>query len=515
MLKEKANKWKFVAVAAAIPMMASLVSTPVGAAARQANQPYSFTYMRPVWGPATYTKNGAYEQQLDKLANVNIKVSIIPVVDYDTKIKAVISSGAIPDVVWGQSPADPFWNNVEQQGAFLPINSYLNKYPAVKNAVPSTIWNQLKDKSGNIYFIPNTLYPIVPFPIFYRKDVFQKLGIQEPKTIAEFTADLAKLKKAYPKSVILTAGTDWMFKDLATAWGVTMGGYEPDPKIPKRIVPYWEDPRTINFYSYLQGLHKQGLLDPDYGVRADPTVAEQKFESGSALLLADNWSLYPTLVTQLKQVDPNAQVGMLSPLTGPAGVEGTRSVFPVDRGFYLSGKIQNPDRFFQFLNWTLTKGNTFRKYGILGKTYEVKNGQKVPIPDANRSADYKGPQQEPLGFMHPFSDNMVWSDTQNSYVGAGIGNLFSYVQGKFNEYAQKDYPDYHNPMVISPTDAKKGSQLYQDYLQPMINAYIMNTKLTRTDWVSAVQKWNNAGGNQIINEINQLQTDKSKPNYLK
>ncbi|MCS7071398.1 MAG: twin-arginine translocation signal domain-containing protein, partial [Anaerolinea sp.] len=52
--------------------------------------PVKFSYLRPVWGPATHQKGAAYELELFKRANVEIESQIVPVFDYETKFPVLV-----------------------------------------------------------------------------------------------------------------------------------------------------------------------------------------------------------------------------------------------------------------------------------------------------------------------------------------------------------------------------------------------------------------------------------------
>lgn len=478
----------------------------------------SFTYMRPTWGPATYTKGGPYEKKLFQLGNVDIHSQIVDVADYDAKSRAVLASGKIPDVIWGSGPVVGTWKDAQDQGAFLKINKYLDKYPAIKNAVPDNTWKMMQDSKGDIYFVPNTLYPIVPFFTFYRKDLLDKANIpQQPKSPDEFVAILQKIHKAYPDKYALSfaAGTDgtiWQGKDLATTFGVSDAGWMPSAKRKNWIIPWHEQPKQVDFYFWLQSIHKQGLIDPNTGIQNDPVYMQNEFTAGKSVVFLENYAVYPSEFASLRKVEPKAEIGVMPPIGRSAG---TRTVFPVDRGFYVSADFADPDGFFDFLNWTLTGGNTFRRWGIKGKTYKVQDGKNVPIPDDQRQDAYKGPQIEPLSFIAPFDEKFSWDDIKRSYDSAGLGDKFDYMKNAFNQYARNRYPDWANPAISSPTEAKKGTQLWENYMQGTVSAVIINHKTSRQDWMTAVKQWENAGGSQIIDERNELQKDKSKPNYLK
>ncbi|QHT62258.1 extracellular solute-binding protein [Paenibacillus lycopersici] len=479
--------------------------------------PLKFSYSRPTWGPATYTKGGAYEKELFKQGNVDIDVRIIPVVDYDATIKTTAAGGNMPDVIWGWGPVDSFWKDLQDQGAFLKINEYLDQYPAVKDAVPAGIWEKMADDKGDIYFVPNLIYPVVPFFINYRADIFEELGIAEPTTVAELEAALEKIKASGKGIVPMTHGNTvpfWAAKDLGTSFG-TSSGWAPSKDDPNTIVPPEMQDANIDFKFWLQDLKKRGLFDEEAGVNPDPSFGETKFKAGrAAVILGGNLQ---SLYTELRKNVPTADIKIMPPLIGPEGEQGgTRVVFPQDRGFYVNVKAKDKaDQFFKFLNWTLTEGTDLRRYGIEGKTYTVDSeGRKVPIPDEKREADYKGAQIEPLKFIDPMSEKLDWDTVKLNFIGAGIEDKFEYYKSMFEKYAANPYNDYKDPTVTSPTQAKIGAQIWEDYMAKVDGSILTDMKLTKDAYKAAYKKYLDAGGQKIIDEVNEMQKNKSEPNYV-
>jgi ABC-type glycerol-3-phosphate transport system substrate-binding protein len=493
--------------AAQAPAFSVAAQTPV--APREGDE-VSFSYLRPVWGPATFTKDGPYQQELEAQGKVKIDVQIIPVIDFDTKINTVLASGDIPDVIWGGGPGQQIWKDAQDQGAFAPINEYLDKYPAVKAAVPDPFWELLKNEDGEIFFIPNMIYPVVPFFVFYRQDIFEAKGIAEPTTIDELLAALESLV-GDPNLSPLTMGYTWHAKDLGTNFDFALNGWMPADDNPDQILPWFAQQKQIDYYFWYQDLYKRQILDQNYGLNPEPNLSDDRFKGGKSVVAMAHWANFVDFTTNLRKVDPNAKLGVISPLSPTAG---NRLVFPIDRGFYVSAAMENIDGFFSFLEWTLTGGTTLRRYGIEDKMFTVsEDGKAQPIPDVDREDAYKNAQVEPLSFLGPMSEKLDWDATQLGFESAGLGDSFEYVKGKFEEYAVNSFPDYRNPMIISPTEGEQGTQLYEDNLRPVIDSVIINAERTPDDWASALQKWRDNGGDQIISEVNELQTDKSKPDY--
>lgn len=483
-----------------------------------AEAPVTFTFMRGVWGEATFTKGGAYEQALKEMANVEVEVQITPIGEYDAKAKTIAGSGSLPDMMMAMGPVDSYWRDLENQGAFTPLDPYLETYPALKELADDSLWETLRNpEDGHIYFLPNTCVAEMPFFVYYRQDWFEELNLPEPETIEDLEAALEKIQTEMPNVTPMTVcagATAWICKDLATSFGATVSGWTPDSE--GNIVPDYLSEESRDFAFWLQDMQNRGLLDKEADVNPDLTFGEQKFKTSRAAVIAGVFNQFTTYYTELAKNDPDAKIGILSPLTGPAGIKGgTRISFPMDRGYYIAASCQDVDGIMRFLSWTLTDGNDFRKWGIEGKTYTTDaDGNKASIPDTEREADYKSSQIEPLTFVHKPEDNFSWDDYQRNFDAIGCGDYLEYFKTKWEEYCANKYYDYLNPTVVSPTNVEIGAQLGESYLTSYwYSGIITNPAITREEFAGAVEQWKQAGGQQIIDEINELQPNKSKPTY--
>lgn len=119
-----------------------------------------------------------------------------------------------------------------------------------------------------------------------------------------------------------------------------------------------------------------------------------------------------------------------------------------------------------------------------------------------------------MSFVGLFDEKLDWEQTQLGFEAAGVPDQFNYVKGRFGEYMANEYPDFRDPTVLSPTDTKLGNQIYQDYIQKIADSAIIDHEITRDDWAAAVGKWQRGGGDKIISEVNSMQQDKSRPDYV-
>ena len=70
---------KLMALLLAVLMVLPLIACHSNEETYKEGDKLSFTYLRPVWGAATYTEDGPYEKALEEAANVDVKVQIVPV----------------------------------------------------------------------------------------------------------------------------------------------------------------------------------------------------------------------------------------------------------------------------------------------------------------------------------------------------------------------------------------------------------------------------------------------------
>jgi len=507
-------------------LLAVLMVLPIIACTPEDNGEYKegdtlqFTYLRPVWGAATYTADGPYEKAVEEAANVSVDVQIVPVTEYDAKAKLIISSREFPDVMWALGPVDASWREFEDQGAFYPIDELLESHPAVKATVADDIWEMMRNEDGHIYFLPNTTSSEIPFFMYYRKDWFDELGIAEPTTIAELEAALEKIKTEMPDVIPMTVGlgsSRWMFKDVGTAFGAVINSWQPSKDDPNTLMPSFMTEEQKDYIFWLQDMYARELLDQDADLNPDTSHGKNKFMSSRAACYPGGYPDMLELYAALQQSDPEAEIGIMGPFTGPTGIEGGLRVnFPVDRGMYFNAQL-SPAKIkaiFDFLEWTLTEGFNLCYYGIEGKMC-TKNadGSFSKIPNSMREDAYKSTQIEPLGFLNHQDYLVDFKDYQSQFEMLGIGDKYQYWYDEFQDYCSNKFYDYLVPTVKSETNIRIGSQLEENYLNQTMASVILDHNVTRAFYDRAAQAWLKNGGQDIMNEFNAAQKDKSKPNY--
>ena len=474
---------------------------------------YDFTYMRPTWWGSTYYKHGAYEKEVFEQSGIKVNVQIVPVSDFHAKAKTIIASGNMPDLVWGEDPAVPFYYDAIQQGAFMNIRPYIDQYPAIRAALPEDVWERVTTEAGEIYFLPYYTDPCTPMLVLYRKDWFDKLGIEEPTNIDEFTKTLEILKNSEIEGanniIPFTTPMLWTSKELVTTFDVAMDSWQVSDDDPSTIVPWFMKQGAEDLQFWLQDLYTRGLIDQDYLINNNIEQMGNKFSNGQAAMISTHWSGFSTYLTTMREIDPDVEIGIMSPLTGVNGnAMGVRMVSPIDVGIYVNTKTKNADAIFRYINWQVTEGHDLMNAGIEGKTYTVEpDGRKKTIPNDKREADYQDTQREPLmtiGIYH--KDAIIdWEELESAFELQGIGEYFDYCKTKYQEYAETPYVDLRNPIRISQLETENYKKLYEEYIKNSFEPIPVKPDITREAWRTQIERWLSAGGKEIIEDVNKAQ----------
>ncbi|MEM2874419.1 MAG: ABC transporter substrate-binding protein [Candidatus Hadarchaeales archaeon] len=134
---------------------------------------------------------------------------------------------------------------------------------------------------GEVYGIPAKIYT---FCVWYRKDVFEKYGVEPPGTWSEFMDMCERLKRAgIPPIISGGDGTaDWLINILARVAG---------KKFYEGLIEgkeSWTDPKVITSYEMLRDLSRDFFYPHPFGL--DWRSAFARFNSGAAaMMLQGDW----------------------------------------------------------------------------------------------------------------------------------------------------------------------------------------------------------------------------------
>ncbi|MFZ0529546.1 MAG: extracellular solute-binding protein [Propionicimonas sp.] len=198
--------------------------------------------------------------------------------DGDNIVKTKLATGDMSDVFQ--------YNSGSLMAALDPAK---NMVPLTNEAYMAQLEDSFKTSvtsDGQIYGVP--LGQATGGGILYNKKVFADLGLQVPKTWAEFMANNAKIKAAGIDPVIQTYGDTWTSQLFVLADFANVLAAQPDwaEKYTANQAKYVDEP-AIKGFQRLEDVKKAGYLNKDF--------ASAKNSQGLQKLVKGTGAQYPML----------------------------------------------------------------------------------------------------------------------------------------------------------------------------------------------------------------------------
>ena len=287
-----------------------------------------------------------------------VKVKLTSVPDAGTVLKTRIANGEAPDVI-NIYPQNADFKGWAADGQFVDLTD------------ESDILGNLNDGAAEAYAVDSKIYN-VPLTtnvsgIYYNKDAFDKLGIEVPKSLAEFQDIVKKIKDDGQTPFAEALGDPWTVNGFAQlAWIQSAGS----PQAANDYLRFSDkgaiksDEVTKNVAAYLDLLAGNGQSNSDGALYAD-TVAV--FAEGKALMMANgSWAL-----TVIKQQEPDFEVGFF-PMPGLTADAPVMTVGAADMAVSISADSENIDASKDFVKYLSSTEAMQKYYDVDGSPTSVK-----------------------------------------------------------------------------------------------------------------------------------------------
>ena len=287
-----------------------------------------------------------------------VKVKLTSVPDAGTVLKTRIANGEAPDVI-NIYPQNADFKGWAADGQFVDLTD------------ESDILGNLNDGAAEAYAVDSKIYN-VPLTtnvsgIYYNKDAFDKLGIEVPKSLAEFQEIVKKIKDDGQTPFAEALGDPWTVNGYAQlAWIQSAGS----PQAANDYLRFSDkgaiksDEVTKNVAAYLDLLAGNGQSNSDGALYAD-TVAV--FAEGKALMMANgSWAL-----TVIKQQEPDFEVGFF-PMPGLTADAPVMTVGAADMAVSISADSENIDASKDFVKYLSSTEAMQKYYDVDGSPTSVK-----------------------------------------------------------------------------------------------------------------------------------------------
>lgn len=444
--------------------------------------------MYPLAGDAP--KKGEAWKWLEDKFNVELDLMAVPSNGYPEKLRLTVASGELPDLmVWNLYP-DPELVKYMKQGAFLQLDDRIGNYKNLMETPQQAFENVKVDKK--LYSIPRTR-PLQVNAVLIRKDWLDNLGLPVPKTTEEFAATALKFTTDDPdgngKADTFGIGIGenlsvleqlWLAFDTGNGWREMEDGTLMSADI---------TPGRKQALGWLADLYKQGALDKDFPVLKYTQVNDKFIAGKSGMLIGSGVANYGQFLADMKKLNPDAEIIMIDPPTGPSGMKGT----PQSAGFYgqwvINAQIseEKVDKILEILDWQATdEAMEFKRKGIEGVHHTVVDG--VPVVNDQYKAD---------GVI-----NLIAHNKYNPYFTTP-GAPEEVAQAQLDQWKNIETLGVPNPAIaaMTPSMQEKGAELSK-YSTEMFIKFVTGEK-PLDEFDQYVQEWLKKGGQQITDEVNE------------
>lgn len=428
-----------------------------------------------------------------KKSGVTVEWELIAPSSYADAIGPRLAAGAdLPDIVYTLDP-DQLMKNIKG-GLFVPIDEYYEKYghnlKKLYEKYPD-LKASLTTPDGKMYYVPQLAVTKNYMPLFMvNVRWLEKLGLQEPTTLDEFTAMLRAFKTQDPNGngqqdeIPFTVAPNQLPNAFGPVFGLDLVNNFYADKDGKVHYSYYE-PAYKDYLAYLNGLYQEGLLEADFAsVTADQITSKFSQDIAGSTY---NFSWYTSMVYSplYKDYDPSKPLikGIL-PLKGPYGDQFYWGRNPITGIFGISKDAKDPELAFKFLDYASSdEAKTYYTWGIEGVTYEVVDGKKVFTEKGKDNSFVQpygiNPVNLPIEQSVESADAMVapWHAEMDKVIEPYIRAPFPFVYALEEEAGVEstvmpDVTTYVNEMNIKFITGAESLDRFDDYIQTLKNMNI-------------------------------------------
>ncbi|WP_150267042.1 extracellular solute-binding protein [Paenibacillus tepidiphilus] len=487
-------------------------TTASGGAAAGTEEPLELTLMLPIF-KTNYPKDGSpVAAELEKLTNTKIHFEWVPNASYADKFNITLASGKLPDIIYVGGTKETSFVNAVKSGAFWEVGPYLKDYPNLSQANPVILGNSaIEGKNYGIY----RGRALGRNGVVFRQDWLEKVGLQTPETVDDFYNMLKAFKEQDPDGngkddtygMVLVKWTGGWASGFDTMklwfgapnkWGIQDG----------KLVPEHEYPEYLEALKFMKKLYDEKLINSDFAVMDsskwnDPVVNNK---AGVIVDVVDNAARLDDKIHAALQTSGTDEPDRhyMDVIGGVKGADGQLHTLPTS-GF--AGMLAIPKssvkteeelkRVLTFLDRLNEEDlQTMLNYGLEGKHYTLVDGY------IERSSDtvLLESEVEGLNQMLPF----IPQDKAKQVKQTPLRVKQLEVQ-KANEATIVVNPA---EALISTVYTQKGSQL-DNVINDARIKFIVG-QIDEDGLKDAFSVWRKTGGDELVQEMNELYAGTSK-----
>ncbi|MDF2961314.1 MAG: transporter substrate-binding protein [Paenibacillus sp.] len=441
-----------------------------------------------------------FVKKIEEFTNTKLAITWIPGGNVHEKINAIIASGDMPKALLVFENKSTTLINAVRSGVFWEIGPYINEFPNLKKYLYPEVLEGVKI-DGKLYSLYRSR-PLIGDGVILRKDWLNNLGLSQPKTVDELYNVIKAFTLNDPdkngkndtiglvdESALRGLGFVLAIHGAPNGWEVKDG----------KLSPAHFHPGYLEALKFYRRLYKEGLMNKEFTLQSRSQAHELLFKGQAGLRIGD-----PDMIIGIAAGTTNkdAQYDTFVKMKSTGGAERVfMSNGYTGNFFFPKSSIKNEAELKQVLGFfdklAAPEMQTLFTWGIEGKNYSLKDGKAVVSPEQT-------------------ANNAVVNNRRNELQI--VDGLQAAIQGQRNPIDQawisaKQEMNANvvtNPAItlISKTLTERGTELNQ-VLEDARVKFIIG-EIDEAGWEAEMKKWRSAGGDKVIEEMNELYSKMSK-----
>jgi putative aldouronate transport system substrate-binding protein len=382
------------------------------------------------------------KQGIDRAVGADLQLELVPTLaDYQSTLSLRLGGDNPPDLF--QIPNRQSMQTYAAAGLLLDLTSVMDA--ELKPVTELTGKNALKQATiaGRVWGVASTQN--LPQEMYWiRQDWLERLGLNAPKTLSEFTRVARAFTMDDPdgngkNDTYGITGLGWQaFAPIFGAFGVgTPNSLYVERGTAKSAYLEAEFPRAIDF---TRRMVSSGVVDPElWNLKTYPEL-RTRFYAGRAGIAYIQWPAVArdSQLADLRRLDPNARIAPLSTVLGGGG----RGELPNEGGWpwrmwgIPASLKNNPARLkkvLEVLNYVSSAtGNRLVKYGVEGRQYTMVNNR--PVATELMSA----PETAPY-YLYQLTGR-----DEREYFSVRFPNQLPFIEAALRAPRKKDFANFVN-----------------------------------------------------------------------
>lgn len=467
----------------------------------------SLKIMAPLLSDTAPDPEGKLQKAVEELVGMPLEITWVPNSSYGDRVTVTMASDNIPHILVQTGKTAEFAQTAEAGGYWDltdKLADYTNLTPASEEVA---LGASINGKTYGVYRLRDAMRAAV----ILRKDWLEKLGLDEPAT----TDDLQEIAKAFTEGnpngdgsattgLIIPAwagyGNNGPY-DLWETWHGTANVWKEDGG---KLSPAFLAPEFLDANRSMRAMVEAGHVNKDFATM-DAATWNDPFFKGTGGIIADVSSRGSQLMGLFKDEDPEGygdKVTMVGNLTTP---DGTLWALPTP-GYsgYLSipkPSVPSETQLQQVLEamdkLSSEEGQRLLNNGIEGVNYSVEDGKSVAIDSEEASVVSSD--------VSAFAQIGTQSNGYLGYPAKPDGEPEAALDEKRTAFHEKDMESaVFNPgaAYMSKSYLQNGAVLDQIIVDARLK-YLAG-QLDEAGLTSELERWTSSGGQQVIDEMNEL-----------